>query len=97
MNSKILLLLLLFSLVVLIAYSNTGGSCSEFKYLHVELRNAIIMGVFDMFIILSSLIFRLWIRSIGMHTLLSVAKLCIRILWIRVHPHCNAIIQVLNI
>ena len=44
-NSKISLLLLLFSLLALTAYTNVGGWCSELKYLHVELMNAMLVGV----------------------------------------------------
>ena len=59
MNSKISLLLLLFSLLALTAYTNVGGWCSELKYLHVELMNAMLVGVFDMWIIFSPLIVNL--------------------------------------
>ena len=92
MNSKISLLLLLFSLLALTAYTNVGGLCSELKYLHVELMNAMLVGVFDMWIIFSPLIVRFWM--VGMHTLLSVAKLCNRILGIRVYTLQSKLLRI---
>ena len=44
------------SLLALTAYVNTEGLCSELKYLHVELMNAMLVGVFYMWIVFSLLI-----------------------------------------
>lgn len=91
-NTKISLLLLLFSLLALTAYTNVGGLCSELKYLHVELMNAMLVGVFDLWTIFSPLIVRLCM--VGMHTLLSVAKLCNRILGITVYTLQSQLLRI---